>query len=319
MAAVAAVRRAALAWTLALASIVVLGAPGVASAAPARQDSVTGAGSTDFFTNVRIDVGSGLNGENPTGRVSFDVPSNNVHVVNAAITCLNVSGHFATIGLTVPGFGGVIIGVADNGPASSGFDTVSLQNVNVDPTVCPQPFGGIGSLTGGDIVVTDASLKPGMGCGDENHMHAGSVLCTQKRLSKGVTQDSVTGRGDFTNSGFTNLALDIRSGPNGEQPTGSLAVTVAILGGARLEAASITCLAVRGGAATIGGTVKPNTVGITAAVVQVSDNEAFGVPDGFSAAPVTSAPTTCPPPTPFTTSGATGDIVVRDAGFKPNP
>ena len=49
----------------------------------------------------------------------------------------------------------------------------------------------------------------------------------------------------------------------------------------------------------------------------MSDNQGFGVPDGLTAALFGEAPTTCPPPTPFTVFGATGDIVVLDAGFKP--
>jgi hypothetical protein len=318
MAAVVAARRAPLAWVLALASLTVLCAPGVASAAPTRQDSVTAVGSTDTFTNLRIRVTSGPDGENPTGRVSFDVPTVGVHAVDAPITCLNVSGRFASLGVSLPdsGIGGVVLVVADNGPAGSGFDTVTFVSLGSPPSTCPKPFGGIGSLTGGDIIVTDAGLKPGLGCGDQNAPHAEASQCGQQGLTAGLKEDSATGTGDF--SGFDDVAFDIRSGANGENPTGSLAVNVSFFGGVRLESASITCFAVRGGAAVIGGTAKPNTVGVTAAIVRVSDNRGFGVPDGFSAAPVAEAPTTCPPPTPFTTPGATGDIVVLDAGFKPN-
>ena len=191
------------------------------------------------------------------------------------------------------------------------MDFVSLGTV---PAACPEPFGGLGLLTGGDAVVSDAGSRPGLGCGDKNHVHAGSFFCEQKKLVKGLKEDSVTASGDF--SGFDDVALDVRSGPNGEHPTASVAFTFL---GVRFEAASITCIAVRGGAATIGGTVKPNALGITAGVIQLSDNSGFGVPDGFAVTTTGSPPTTCPPPTPFSTTGATGDVVVRDAGFKPKP
>ena len=71
MAAAGTVRHAALAWTLALASIAVLCAPEVASAAKVRLDSVTVTGLTREGEDVRIAVTSGPNGENPTGQVTF--------------------------------------------------------------------------------------------------------------------------------------------------------------------------------------------------------------------------------------------------------
>lgn len=227
---------------------------GVASAAPARQDSVSVTGSAGFFTNVEIAATSGPNGENPTGRVSLSVPGL-LEVTDAPISCLNVTGRFASIGVPLPAssFGGVVLTVADNGAAGSGVDTVDFVSLGTVPATCPEPFGGLGLLTGGDAVVSDAGSRPGLGCGDKNHVHAGSFFCEQKRLVKGLKEDSVTATGDF--SGFDDVALDVRSGPNGEHPTASVAFTFL---GERFEAASITCIAVRGGAATIGGTVKPN-------------------------------------------------------------
>ena len=297
---------------LALALIGVVGVPGVAAAAPPRQDSVTAVGGTNLFSNIRIDVSSGPLGENPTGTVSFDVPSFGVHVANQPITCLNASGRLAAIGVPMPGTGfiGLVLVVADNGPAGSGLDRVTFSNLGEAPTACPAPFPGGESLTSGDVVVVDTGRRRGLGCGDEGHVHTGAPQCGQPGLTAGLKEDSVTGSGDF--GLFTDLSLSVRSGPFGENPTGSIAVTVTFFG-TRFETASISCLAVSGTAATIGGTLKPNSAGFSAVLAQVTDNGA-SAPDSYSASPLGSAPTTCPPPIPFVGFGTTGDIVVLDAG-----
>lgn len=169
-----------------------------------------------------------------------------------------------------------------------------------------------GTLTSGDFLVVDAGRRRGLGCGDQTHTHTGAAACGQPGLTAGLKTDTVTGEGDF--GLFTGLNLDVQSGPSGENPTGSLAVTVDLFG-TRFESDSITCLAVNGTAATIGGTLKPNSVGYTAFVASVTDNGGLA-PDGYSASPATSAPTICPPPAPFSIFGATGDIVVLDAGLR---
>jgi hypothetical protein len=126
-------------------------------------------------------------------------------------------------------------------------------------------------------------------------------------------QDSAVGSG--STAFFTSFDFSVTSGPFGESPTGHIAVEVAGFG--QFESSSITCMSVSGNAATIGGTLRPNTAGYVAVLATAVDNDATNSgPDAFSASPVNSAPTVCPAPTPFSGPFAAGDIVVRDAGLR---
>ncbi len=237
-----------------------------------------------------------------------------------AITCMSVSGNAATIGGTLQpnsaGFVAIIATVVDNGPAGSGLDSFTATPVETAPTTCPAPFASsFGNVVTGDVAVIDAARRRGLGCGDPNHVHAEGVGCGEVPEFAGLKEDSVSGSGDF--GFFTDLDLDVSSGPLGEDPEGHLAVTVGAFGTIRFETSSITCLSVSGSAATIGGTLEPNTAGFVAVLASVSDNDLTNLrPDGFTASPVPTAPTECPTPAPFSFEGATGDIVVRDAGLR---
>jgi hypothetical protein len=115
--------------------------------------------------------------------------------------------------------------------------------------------------------------------------------------------DSVTGSGTIDRDGA--FAIDVRSGPSGENPTGQ--ASLGSFGG------SISCLAVNGGVARFDIPGRRFTV-----AVQVTDNAGTGLPDTVSGF-VGPVPTPCAP-LPAGTGVAdvlTGDIVVIDA--KPLP
>lgn len=297
--------------------VVALASPGGAIAAPPAQDSAVGTGSTDFFTDIDFSVASGPFGENPTGHLSFTAVGFGTFEVDD-ITCLLANGKSATIGGTLEpnplGFTAIVATVTDNGPAGSGLDSFTATPVGGAPTTCPPPIpSGAGNLVTGDIVIVDAARRRGLGCGDANHTHIEASGCGGKPVFAGLKEDSVTGEGDFGFGFYTDLDLDVIGGEHGENPTGHIAVTAI---GIRFETDMLTCLAVSGNAATIGGTLKPNSAGFTAVVATAVDNDANGLPDAYSAGPVTTAPTVCPTPIPFSGDGSGGSIVVRDAGVR---
>ena len=298
---------------VAVASLAVL--PGVAAGQERGQDRVVGSGSTGFFTSFDLSATSGPFGESPTGHIAVDATGFG-HFESSSITCMSVSGKAATIaGILEPntfGFVGIVATVVDNGPAGSGGDSFTASPT-IDAPTCPTPIPSTtGNLLSGDVVVVDAARRRGLGCGDLNHTHAEGASCGSSPAFAGLKDDSVVGTGDF--GFFTNLDLDVRSGPLGENPTGHLAVSALIT---RFETSSISCLSVNGTAATIGGPLKPNSSGFVAVLASVSDNDlTIGRPDDFTASPMDSAPTVCPAPTPFSFNLGSGDIVVRDAGAR---
>jgi hypothetical protein len=299
--------------------VVALASPDGAHAAKAPAgDSAIGNGNAGFFT-FDFAVTSGPLGESPAGHLAVEAQGFGAFETDT-ITCMSVSGNAATIGGTLQpnsfGFAAVIATVVDNGPAGSGLDYFNATPVAAAPTTCPAPFASsFGNVVTGDVAVVDAARRRGLGCGDPNHVHAEGAGCGNAPEFAGLKEDSVTGSGDF--GFFTGLDLDVSSGPLGEDPEGHLAVTVGALGSARFETSSITCMSVSGSAATIGGTLEPNAAGFVALLASVSDNDLTNAsPDGFAASPVTTAPTVCPTPEPFSTQDGSGDIVVRDAGLR---
>jgi hypothetical protein len=304
-------------WIVAVGVLAVaLASPSGALAAPAAQDSVAGTGSTDFFTGIDFSVTSGPFGENPTGHLSFTTAVFGSFEADT-ITCLEVDGKAATIGATLKpnaaGFTALVVTVTDNGPAGSGLDAFSASPSSSAPTTCPFPIASpVGNLPTGDIVVVDAARRRGLGCGDANHTHTEASGCGGQPAFAGLKEDSVTGEGDFSNFFFTDLDLDVSSGPQGENPTGHIAVTVPPFG--HFETASITCFAVSGNAVTIGATLKDNSAGFVAVVAHATDNSTTGLEDAFDAGPVATAPTVCPVPVPSAGFSSNGNIVVRDAG-----
>jgi hypothetical protein len=128
-----------------------------------------------------------------------------------------------------------------------------------------------------------------------------------------ATQDSVTGGGRIVGASF---GVDARSGPSGENPTGTVIVRSSILLGFRVEG-PVTCLNVTGNRAVIGFA---NTLGDAflgaGGFIEVTD----GTPDTFTSRRIASGDslTICPPPLGI--GGSTlgeGDIVVVDAPALP--
>jgi hypothetical protein len=121
------------------------------------EDSVVGSGATgDFLFN--LNARSGPSGENPTGAAGVAPAFAPDFRVGGPVTCLNVTGNHAVIGIEVTSvltFVGLLFPVTDGTPDSLGV--VILDHV---PTVCPATVGTQDPVVSGDIVVTDAPPLP---------------------------------------------------------------------------------------------------------------------------------------------------------------
>jgi hypothetical protein len=146
-----------------LAALAVPAAAGAApKPSPSFQDSAIGSGSTSFFTKFDFNVTGGPSGENPTGVATSD--GFGAHFEGSSIACLAVNGNTATFaGSLKPnvfGFTDFRVTVVDNGPANSGLDT-DAANAYFAPVGCSAPETSfLGTLTSGDIVVTDSPPPP---------------------------------------------------------------------------------------------------------------------------------------------------------------
>ncbi|MEA2400996.1 MAG: hypothetical protein QOK00_1399 [Thermoleophilaceae bacterium] len=129
-------------------------------------------------------------------------------------------------------------------------------------------------------------------------------------------QDSVVLTGGPAIAGsFTVTSLNVTSGPSGENPTGQVSYGAF---GVMPVSRPVTCLAVRGNAATINISVplsRPPPFDVGIVTVAVVDN----APDSFDATVVGRAPTDCSPTPPIVFGGplTSGDITVVDA--RPSP
>ena len=122
-------------------------------------------------------------------------------------------------------------------------------------------------------------------------------------------QDSVTGTGILVVFAGTQLqqtfevAIDARSGPTGEQPSGTFTF--------RGSSLPVTCLSVSGHQAYVGAAFAPNLL------LGVADASALGVPDFLAISPVTAVLTRCPPADSvegvFSGPIRSGDFTVVDA------
>jgi hypothetical protein len=128
-----------------------------------------------------------------------------------------------------------------------------------------------------------------------------------------VPQDSVTGAGLIVGAGF---GVDARSGPSGENPTGTAIVRSSPVLGFSVEG-PVTCLNVTGNRAVIGfaNTLGDAFLGV-GGFIEVTD----GTPDTFTFTLIASGepPTVCPPTLGIGGSAlGLGDVVVVDAPALP--
>jgi hypothetical protein len=129
-------------------------------------------------------------------------------------------------------------------------------------------------------------------------------------VGQATTQDSVVGTGSL---GFSSFSLDVRSGPLGELPSGSVSVSLDA-DGPLLVSDSIACLAVDGNAATFAGTWGPNPDGMTHFAITVIDaGPAASTPDSLSFVSTTNAPVGCGGHGGVLGPLAGGEVVVTDA------
>ncbi len=125
-----------------------------AAQAPTR-DSVTGT-ATSFagpgvLVTYTLDASSGPTGEDPAGSVRIDL----FGPVDNPVTCLDVQGNRAIVGIAVPSDppGGLLIFVTDTGDV--GPDTIGAVGTASPPEVCSEePHSE--AEAGGNIVVVDA-------------------------------------------------------------------------------------------------------------------------------------------------------------------
>jgi hypothetical protein len=170
--------------------LLITGVAQAAAQAPVG-DSVTGDLSDpgDPFINDlglwvhALDARSGTAGENPTGAISWEIPSVKDIGWFTDVTCLAADGNTAVIGFsgtaTFAGFRGPVAGlvrVVDGGGPASGQDSFEWAEVggpfgDIDspipgPTDCSsypgtyQPHDIGFSRASGDIVVTDTPVRP---------------------------------------------------------------------------------------------------------------------------------------------------------------
>jgi hypothetical protein len=152
-------RRRMLFWAAVVGAVLVL--PRVAGAQTPTEDSVTGNATSTIpgprgTTVFAFDAHSGPSGENPTGSAGFEIVG--IGGLGGVVTCLNVTGNRATIGILNPVLLlGAFFFVEDNDGAGQdrvGFTTAATGN-------CPEPLTGSGTpITSGDITVTDALPFP---------------------------------------------------------------------------------------------------------------------------------------------------------------
>jgi hypothetical protein len=132
-------------------------------------------------------------------------------------------------------------------------------------------------------------------------------------------EDSVSASAPSTASGYyRDIEIDVRSGPTGENPSGTASFTVS--GFPTLGGGAVKCLRVAGNTATMNVT-DASSIGIGAITIQVTDNAGTGAPDHFDSVPLplSRAPDDCSPlaPSGADTPIATGDITVVDAPAVP--
>jgi hypothetical protein len=152
-------------------SVVVLAAafvafPASSGAQAPSGDSVVGSGTAadpSILSNFELDAHSGPSGENPTGTASFAAVGFPDLRVAGQVTCLNVAGNRAVVGidnsLGNSAFGqSVLFDVTDGTPDRLGVVFPSGPPTTVCPAAGIQPSPN--HVLSGNIVVTDAQPFP---------------------------------------------------------------------------------------------------------------------------------------------------------------
>jgi hypothetical protein len=127
-----------------------------ASAAP-DEDFVIGTGTMaagTFLFDISIDAHSDASGGNPNGTVSVVEKASGIVVTSGPVTCLEVTGNTARLGIQGSGLGHFTLQVVDNA-ATGSPDTIAADTSSPSGTGC----GGGGAespLVAGDYVVHDA-------------------------------------------------------------------------------------------------------------------------------------------------------------------
>jgi hypothetical protein len=167
-------------WSRVIVAVVVgmaLALPGGAQAQAMPEDSATGSGNTpSYYHAFEFTATSDPAGGSPSGTASWDQLG--VFHFEGSVTCLNVTGNRAVIGIDVDesrssttAFPGFFITVIDRSPATAEPDSFDAQPANfVDgsltvPTDCavPVPPSLFDNVVNGDIVVRDAPRLPTTG------------------------------------------------------------------------------------------------------------------------------------------------------------
>jgi hypothetical protein len=169
-------------------------------------------------------------------------------------------------------------------------------------------------LTRHDVTEPLTGLEPSTDyhyvlCADDQEPGVGEFCSAPQafRTFADATSDSVVVMG---NGSFSNIDIDVSSGPSGENPTGHVAADVPPYG--RLTSSAISCLSVTGATANVAGTLEPNSAGVTDFRVTVVDNgPADSGLDGFAGGPGSVAAGCAV--TQSTIPLSSGDAVVIDA------
>lgn len=149
---------------------------------------------------------------------------------------------------------------------------------------------------------------------------AGLLTLPSSASGQVPTQDSVSANVPTTTQSYLRgIQVEARSGPRGENPSGTAGFTVDTVEGTLTIASRVTCLAVNGNRAAIGIAAPPNAPPLYPEhQLEVVDNQGTGRADTVVVSP-TIGPADCSPTGLEGVPIASGDIAVVDATPTPKP